>query len=116
MTVANAYLELVGYNHVGGSAAAEVTSVEAYNQGPQFSVPVGSGPSLAAHYLTVISQAVTVDGGKTGQYDLRFLASAEGGSHARVGYAIDGVYSPDASNSNIGDALQGVGALGGAWQ
>src|SRR5262249_10117595 len=83
------------------------------------SVPFSSSSSSSnfpANYMTVISQAVTVDAGKTGQYELGFLASASGGSHARVAYAIDSVYDPDAS-TNIGDALPRVGALGGGgWQ
>ena len=64
-----------------------------------------------------VSTPVVVDAAKTGIYDLRFVASAEGGSSAFIHYIVDGVPS-DGANDPYGHATTqlkyvGNGSAGG---
>jgi ELWxxDGT repeat protein/autotransporter-associated beta strand protein len=110
MSVANPYLEIVGYNKVGGVPAADVVTVAPANT-------LNNPLTTSVNAPLTVSATVVVDANKTGVYDLHFIATATFGSHAFIHYIVDGVPS-DGVNTPYGSTnlLEYVGnGTAGGW-
>src|SRR5262249_6482985 len=110
MTLIEPELFLTGFNTVAGVPAAE--GVQAL--GPVYPNSI-TLPYNGYVWSTVAS--ATVDSNSSGLYDLRFQASANGGSHGFVRYVVDGVGDPRYAANGLGwENLQAVGFAGGGWE